>query len=164
MKAPGLGQFQEPQRANKVVCFFAFLFQYVGFIFFASFHDSFWPWSVDGKPSAFSIKIMWMGLPSVSPRVLPRSSMFSMLSGGAGNKVSKCTSKCQHHDVVMSSFFCLMAPVAQSNLAAASTSQCSIRPWHVLRASSCCALQRRKPQSVTSCWPLSMEKPTTPGR
>ena len=140
-----------------------FCFSMLDFEFLATFfHDSFCPWSVDGKPSAFSITIMWMGLPSVSPRVLPRSSMFSVLPGGAGNELSKCASKCQHHDVGMC-FFCLMAPVAQSILAAASTSQCSIRPWHVLRASSCCALQRRKPQSVTSCWPLSMEKPTTPG-
>ena len=59
-------------------------------------------------------------------------------------------------------FFSFMAPVAQSNLAAAST-HCSIRPWHVLRASSCCALRRLAPRWVTSCWPLSMGKPTTPG-
>ena len=40
---------------------------------------------------------------------------------------------------------------------------CSIRPWHVWRASSCCALRRLAPRWVTSCWPLSMGKPTTPG-
>jgi len=59
-------------------------------------------------------------------------------------------------------FFSFMAPVAQSNLVAAST-HCSIRPWHVWRASSCCALRRLAPRWVTSCWPLSMGKPPTPG-